>query len=91
MARATDVNVIDSGIRQSSRRRAKIAFTVTLFAGWALAAVVAWQLTNPVLAVIIGFFTAFCAAFAIGLLVWIWPVLRILMHWFLEITLLGPC
>lgn len=101
MARATDVNVIDSGVRHSSRRRAKIAFIVSLLVGWVLATTVAWQvmpttiltITDPtfrhILAVIVGGFFAFCAAFVIGLVVWIWPVLRILLHWFLEITLFG--
>lgn len=85
--RSADVNVINPVYRRSATRRAKIAFLVTLFAGWFFSAVVADQfVSGRLVAVGIGLVVALAAAFVVGLVVLVWPVVRIVWHWLAEIT-----
>ncbi len=87
--RSTDINLIAANVRRSAARRAWIAFWVTLLAGWLLAAVITAQFTGIGLAIGLGLAVALVTAVHVGVLVLVWPVLRIIWHWLPEITLGG--
>lgn len=86
---SADVNVIDSTVRRSSLRRAKVAFLVAELIGWALAAIALAGVIPVALAILAGPFVALPLAVAVFVLVWVWPVLRILIHWCTEIGLMA--
>lgn len=86
---STDVNIIDSNVQRSSMRRAKTAFVVTALVVWALAALVLSSHINPILAVLAGAFLALPLACLVFLVVLVWPVVRIIVHWWVEIAAVG--
>jgi len=86
---STDVNLIDASVRRSSLRRAKVAFIVAEVIGWALAAILLSGWIPVALAILAGPFLALPVAGVVFLLVWVWPVLRIIIHWFTEIGALA--
>ncbi|HEY3503732.1 MAG TPA: hypothetical protein VGN37_13225 [Actinocatenispora sp.] len=83
---SADVNVIDSNVQRSSKRRAKTAFIVSGLLAWVLAALVLSSLMNPILAVFLGALIALPIAGVVFLAVLVWPVVRILVHWWVEIA-----
>lgn len=86
---SADVNVIDPSVQRSSKRRAKIAFMVSGLLAWALAAEILSSFIHPVLAILAGILPAFLVAVLVGLAVLVWPVARILVHWWVEIALVA--
>jgi hypothetical protein len=83
--RSADVNVINPTVRRSSLRMAKTAFIVAGLITWALSLVILSSYMNPILAVFIAVVPALPVAGGIFLVVWVWPVLRVLVHWSVEI------
>lgn len=83
---STDVNVISSDVQRSSVRRAKTAFLVCGLLTWVLASLVLASYLNPILAVLVAALVAVPVAGVVFVAVWIWPVVRILIHWSIEIT-----
>jgi hypothetical protein len=81
------VTVIEAPIARSQRRKAVIAFWVTLAVVGLLAGTVASHYWHPILGVLFGLLAgAVCGAAVFALLI-VWPVLRILWHWLPEIGL----
>ena len=84
--RSGTVTVIEQKVHRSSERNARFAFIITAIVVGVLTLSVASDRMHPILA---GLFTAPVAVVS-GALVWvlvrIWPVLRILWWWSLEIT-----
>ncbi len=85
--RSTDVNVISADVQRSSKRRAKIAFVAAGLITWALSALVLASYMNPILAVLVAVLVAAPVAFVVFVAVLVWPVVRILVHWSVELVL----
>lgn len=82
---SADVNVINPAVRRSSLRMAKTALIVAGLITWALALVILSSYMNPILAVFVAAGPAALVAVPVFVLVWVWPVLRVLVHWSVEI------
>lgn len=85
--RAVDVNVIYPMVRRSSSRMAKAAFLVTVFVVGGLAALIASNRTQPVSALLVGVLVGVLVGLPVFVVVWAWPVLRIVLHWWAELVL----
>lgn len=85
--RTADVNVIDPGLRRSVRRRAGIALFVVGVPVWLIAAMVAAAHMHVILALLLGVLVGAVAGFLVAAVVFVWPVVRVIWHWFPEITL----
>ncbi|GAA4209964.1 hypothetical protein [Actinocatenispora rupis] len=83
---STDVTIIDSNVQRSSLRRAKTAFIVSGIVAGVLAALVLSSHMHPILAVLVGALIALPVAAIVGAAVLIWPMVRILVHWWVEIA-----
>ncbi|MEH1056162.1 hypothetical protein V6U89_13220 [Micromonospora sp. CPCC 206171] len=82
-----NVTVIEAPVARSHRRRAIIAFWVTLGVVGLLAATVASHYLHPILGAMLGgLIGAACGAVVFALIV-AWPVLRVFWHWLPEIGL----
>ena len=83
--RAGTVTVIEDRVYRSSARNARLGFIVTALIVGLLATIVASDRMHPILAV----FAGLAIGFVVGRLVWtvirIWPVLRLLWWWHIEI------
>jgi hypothetical protein len=84
--RSGTVTVIEQQVHRSSRRHARFAFIITAVIVGLLAMTVASDHMHPVLAGLLAAPIAAVAGGLVWLLVRIWPVLRILWWWSLEIT-----
>ena len=84
--RSTDVNVISADVQRSSKRRAKIAFVAAGLITWALSALVLASYMNSILAVLVAVLVAAPVAFVVFVAVLVWPVVRILVHWSVELV-----
>jgi hypothetical protein len=81
------VTVIEAPTRHSQRRKAKVAFWVTLFVVGMLTATVASHYWHPILGFLFGLFVgSVCGAILFALIV-AWPVLRIIWWWLPEIAI----
>lgn len=79
------VTVIEAPTRYNQRRKAIVAFWVTLFAVGLLTATVASHYMHPILGGLLGIVAGVvCGAILFALIV-AWPVLRIIWHWLPEI------
>ncbi|MGI5236992.1 hypothetical protein [Dactylosporangium sp. CA-139066] len=85
MFRGPQVTVIDANVRRSWARRALIAFMVTAGVVGVLTAVVLSQDHHPIVGLFGGIGLGLAAGAVVGLLVLLWPVLRIFWHWSVEI------
>ena len=85
--RGRTVTVIEAPVARSYRRRATIAFWVTLGVVGLLAATVASHYLHPIVGALLGgLIGAACGAVVFALIV-AWPVLRVFWHWLPEIML----
>jgi len=80
------VPVIELKVQRSSARNARLAFIITMVIVGLLAATVASDHMHPILAVLLAAPIAAVSGALIWALVRIWPVLRLLWWWSLEIT-----
>ncbi|MFU8854912.1 hypothetical protein ACNAW0_28680 [Micromonospora sp. SL1-18] len=85
--RGGNVTVIEAPVARSYRRRATIAFWVTLSVIGLLAATVASHYLHPILGALLGGFIGVALGAVVFALVVAWPVLRVFWHWLTEIAL----
>lgn len=81
------VTVIEAPTRHSQRRKAIIAFWVTLFTVGLLTGTVAAHYLHPILGGLLGIVTGVVLGAILFALIVAWPVLRIIWHWLPEISL----
>jgi len=89
------VTVIDAPVSLSYARKARITFLTVAAAVAASTAMVLAVFAHPVLAVLLGIAAGLVCGFVAAALVRVWPVLRVLWWWSIEITVsallvLGP-
>lgn len=84
--RSATVTVLDLKVHRSTARNARFAFIITAVIVALLAMTVASDHMHPILAVLLAAPIAFVSAVLVWTLVRIWPVLRLLWWWSLEIT-----
>ncbi|MEV0842223.1 hypothetical protein AB0I55_22125 [Actinocatenispora sera] len=80
------MTIIDSSVQRSSVRRAKTAFVAAGLVSWILAAVVVASYLPPVAAVFVAVPIGFLVGLVVALAVLVWPVVRIGVHWCVEIA-----
>ena len=85
-SRSGTVTVIEQKVHRSSERNARFAFIITVVIVGLLAMTVASDRMHPVLAVLLAAPIGFVAGALVWVLVRIWPVLRVLWWWSVEIT-----
>jgi hypothetical protein len=85
--RSGTVTVIEQKVHRSSERNARFAFIITVVIVGLLALTVASDHMHPIVAALVAAPIAAVAGALVWLLVRIWPVLRILWWWSLEIGL----
>jgi hypothetical protein len=83
--RAGTVTVIEAPVARSYRRRATIAFWVTLGVVGLLAGTVASEYLHPILGFLLGALLGVIAGGLAFALIVAWPVLRVFWHWLPEI------
>lgn len=81
------VTVIEAPVARSYRRRATIAFWVTLGVVGLLAATVASHYMHPIVGALLGGFIGALLGVVVFALIVAWPVLRVFWHWLTEIVL----
>jgi len=81
------VHVVDTHVSKSYRQKALIAFATTTFVVGLLAAVVISADLHPILGLILGLLLGAVCGAIVGALVAIWPLLRVLVHWWVELVL----
>ncbi|MFI7541096.1 hypothetical protein [Actinoplanes sp. NPDC049599] len=81
------VTVIEAPTRYSQRRKAIIAFWVTLFTVGLLTGTVAAHYMHPILGGLLGIVAGVVLGAVLFALIVAWPVLRIIWHWLPEIGL----
>jgi hypothetical protein len=81
------VTVIEAPMARSQRRKAIIAFWVTLFTAGLLAGTVAAHYMHPILGGLLGIVFGVVLGAILFALIVVWPVLRIIWHWLPEIGL----
>ncbi|MEW2380256.1 hypothetical protein AB0883_29695 [Micromonospora sp. NPDC047812] len=81
------VTVIEAPVARSYRRRAIIAFWVTLGVVGLLAATVASEYMHPILGGLLGGLIGVVVGAVVFALIVAWPVLRVFWHWLPEIAL----
>jgi hypothetical protein len=84
--RSGTVTVIEQKVHRSSERNARFAFIITVVVVGLAAMAVASDHMHPILAGLLGGLIGTLTGALVWLLVRIWPVLRILWWWSLEIT-----
>ncbi|MER6590797.1 hypothetical protein ABT214_02800 [Micromonospora purpureochromogenes] len=85
--RGGKVTVIEAPVARSYRRRAVIAFWVTLGVVGLLAATVASHYLHPILGAMLGGLIGAACGVVVFALIVAWPVLRVFWHWLPEIGL----
>ncbi|NYH40312.1 hypothetical protein HNR22_000039 [Micromonospora jinlongensis] len=85
--RGGQVTVIEAPVARSYRRRATIAFWVTLGVVGLLAATVASEYMHPILGGLLGVVLGAMLGAVLFALIVAWPVLRVFWHWLPEILL----
>ncbi|MEU4339351.1 hypothetical protein AB0F59_32680 [Micromonospora lupini] len=85
--RGGQVTVIEAPVARSYRRRATIAFWVTLGVVGLLAATVASYYLHPILGGLLGVIIGAVLGAVVFALIVAWPVLRVFWHWLPEIVL----
>lgn len=86
---AQTVQLIDPNVARSSKRRAKKSFWVTAILLGLLAAWIASADMHVILAVIVGALVGAVVGAVVAGVVLAWPMLRIVWHWAIEITVGG--
>jgi hypothetical protein len=81
------VTVIEAPVARNFRRKARVAFFVTLGIVGLLAGTVAAHYWHPILGGLFGLALGMICGAVIGLLILVWPVLRVFWHWLPEILL----
>jgi hypothetical protein len=81
------VTVIEAPIARSQRRKAIIAFWVALFVVGLLTGTVAAHYLHPIVGGLLGVVAGVATGGVLSALIVAWPILRIVWHWLLEITL----
>ncbi|MFI6257964.1 hypothetical protein ACIBCL_17945 [Micromonospora zamorensis] len=89
--RGGQVTVIEAPVARSYRRRATIAFWVTLGVVGLLAATVASEYMHPILGGLLGVVLGAVLGAMLFALIVAWPVLRVFWHWLPEILLGLAC
>jgi hypothetical protein len=85
--RGQTVTVIEAPTRYSQRRKAKVAFWVTLFTVGLLTATVASHYWHPILGFLFGALVGGTCGAILFVLIVIWPVLRIIWWWLPELLI----
>jgi hypothetical protein len=85
--RGGQVTVIEAPVARSYRRRAIIAFWVTLGVVGLLAAMVASEYMHPIVGGLLGLVVGAVLGAVVFALIVAWPVLRVFWHWLPEILL----
>jgi len=83
------VSLVDAPVSVSYARKARIAFLTTASVLGVLTAAVLAVFVNPLWAVALGIVTGAVCGFVVGVLVRVWPVLRVLWWWSFEIITIG--
>jgi len=86
-SKSGSVNVVDTHVSKSYRQKALIAFATTTFVVGLLAAVVISADLHPIIGLILGLLLGAVCGAIIGALVAIWPLLRVVVHWWVELVL----
>ncbi|MFF0368687.1 hypothetical protein [Micromonospora sp. NPDC005087] len=81
------MTVIEAKVHRSSARNAKLAFILTAVIVGLLSAVVAASYWHPIVALIVGALIGVPTGAAAWLLIRVWPVIRLLWWWSLEVFL----
>jgi hypothetical protein len=90
-SRGGSVTIIETSVARSYRRRALIAFFVSVAVVGLLAGTVASDYMHPILGGIVGILLGVVTGAVVGLFIVAWPVLRVLWHWAPEILLALGC
>ncbi len=85
--RGQTVTVIEAPVVYNQRRKAVIAFWVTLAIVGLLAGTVASHSWHPIVGALAGIAVGALCGSVVAALIIVWPVLRIIWHWFIEILL----
>jgi hypothetical protein len=81
------VTLVETPVSRSYARKARIAFIVVGLAVWGATLAVLSLRMNLLLSIVLGLLLGVCLGFAVAVVVRIWPVLRLLWHWSVEIGL----
>jgi hypothetical protein len=87
LGRSGTVTVIETRVHRASARKAKVAFWLTLFIVGLLTMTVAASKMHPILALLLGIVLGLACGAVAWFLVRVWPVIRLIWWWSLEITL----
>jgi hypothetical protein len=85
--RVDAIAVVEAPVSQSYARKARIAFLGVAAVAGVFATVVVAAFTDPAAAVLLGGLVGLVCGFAVAVLVYAWPVLRVLWWWSTEITI----
>lgn len=88
-ARPGAVAVVDAPVSLAYARKARVAFVAVSVAVASAASAVLSVFAYPVLAVLVGVVAGLVCGLVAGAVVRVWPVLRVLWWWSLEITLVA--
>lgn len=87
LRRRPTVTVIEAPVTQVYARRARIAFFVVATIVAILSGTVYSEQFHPIVGLFLGVLTGIVCGAVVGLLIWVWPFLRVLWHWAIEIVL----
>jgi hypothetical protein len=81
------VTLVETPVSRSYARKARVAFIVVSLAASTCTAAALSLRMNHALSIVLSVLLGVCLGFVVALVVRIWPVLRMLWHWSLEISL----
>ena len=81
------VAIVEHPVRRAYAHKAQVAFYAAGSMTGLLAAAVLSRTMNPVAGVVLGLFAGALFGVVVAVLVGAWPVLRVLWHWAIEVTL----
>jgi hypothetical protein len=84
--RSATVTVIEAKVHRSSERKARFAFIIAALLVGVITMIVASATMHPILAALLGAAVAAPAGALVWVLFRIWPVIRLVWWWFLEIA-----
>ena len=81
------VTLVEAPVSRSFARKARVAFIVVALASACLTVAVLSLRMNLALAIVLGVAVGVCLGFVVAVVVRVWPFLRMLWHWSVEIGL----
>jgi hypothetical protein len=81
------VTLVETPVSRSYARKARVAFIVVSLTASTMTAAALSLRMNLALSIVLGVLVGVCLGFAVALIVRVWPFLRMLWHWSVEISL----